>query len=76
MEKVHAKSKSVEDSTLCVRAISVKCYRDLLVTDDESKVTCKQCLSRLRQRATDVCQACGSKFVINALYCHRCGTRR
>lgn len=76
MEKIHAKSKNVSGSTLCVRAISVKRYRDLLVTDDETKVTCKQCLSRLTPRTANVCQTCGSKYVVNALFCHRCGTQR
>ena len=31
---------------------------------------------RLTKRAADVCHSCGENYVIDAAYCHKCGTRR
>ena len=30
----------------------------------------------LTKRAADVCHSCGENYVIDAAYCHKCGTRR
>ena len=43
--KIHAKSK--RGMTVCVRAISVNHYKDLIVTKDFSKVNCRQCIAHL-----------------------------
>lgn len=31
---------------------------------------------RLTKRAADVCHSCGENYVIDAAFCHKCGTRR
>lgn len=77
--KIHFINKVVPDSALCVRAIQVKGYNDLLVTDDPSKVTCDQCLSRLISRVMYEpirCTKCKYILKPNWNYCPGCGTTR
>jgi len=74
--KIHGLIKNFTPKhTLCQHIVGEQ--STIVITENESEITCRQCLVRLpTKRAADVCHSCGARYVLHALYCHRCGTRR
>ena len=74
--KIHGLQKNVTPKhTLCQHIVGEQ--SSIVVTENDNEITCRQCIVRLpTKRAADVCHSCGARYVIHALYCHRCGTRR
>lgn len=73
--KIHGLIKNVTPKlTLCQHVVGEQ--STIVTTENESEITCRQCQVRLTPHAADVCHSCGARYVLHALYCHRCGTRR
>lgn len=62
--KIHFTEKPYT-STLCVRAIKVRGYVDLFITNNIEHVTCLQCKQRLTKRAADARKAGAKKYYPN-----------